>query len=1296
MRVLFRGFGIFSRLLAIALFVGASTTICAAQATSPATSKNKTTNTQEDLPPWKWRPLDLRTAAETNKQALQLTSAVFEARLRRGEVEAKFTPAIAPPDKNDPLSGPNDLGGSPLLQDFGQGAIWLSIILSAKTSDLSPRLQQIQQGLLQGLQQTQTVNPKDLKKEVRKSNRSKNLEDTDAAQDIQRVLRAEGNFQEIVSQLRSAFPKYGELYLHQSPRVLNPPGLPTVFDLFDPVISADPLEKNARMQASLMVKVHRLDAHSFRIVSFWLYRNIEDPEIFVPRALYSEKGKDVTRSNQGLWDGTHMPPRTFSSIGYVSPAVTVLDIKFVDGEPVMTGRSAPAGRRRTQQVSLAGLELDKLDPATEGALDVSIPSFPVSVPEIPSLPALALKNPMLGTDYMPRIREPYEFRTAAEYEAYLAGIREATVAWQPVATAGPSVAAKTGPSVTSPLQGAEPGTAALLAPTNIANPPASTERLNPVFLNPRLEGGLSELSSRARDSLKQFGDLQPVSSRGLINQRVGKSNAGFRNHDKTAELLQQKLPKIRQVNVYFFASDNTTASWRGPDDTSGKGGIVTVLPTRYYSDPQQFYKNVASALINQPLASPDVAILSDYLGGAAARQIVAVKQFVIEVDYVDHGWDEDGVMHKWPDEEVDFLRHLQEAIAYLKPRLETIDPATRSMIEQEIPAVESWLNSLGDGSATLNFGLYKGKDDPPPPKVDSATRTILISCKADEYIKAENRDYRWTLWAKLMEGLNGLHGGRVDPGLASAVYDILDVYGKDKDNKLMIAWRLKADLPPMPANAPLMAGISRVPVATAPLASTDSTTIDAPKAAAAVKAVGDGAAAAVPVAAKGDSGNVAAQQDTAEIAQVSDPKPMQVADPAPAPVADPRPSVAVAESAPKEPALTPREMPAVQSPKPSPMQQADPALAMQISNLISAQMKGIDDSSLRATILQTMQDRLIVVRDPNPNFHSKVSGIDTKQPNPRHFDFTVNKTEYFDALFALAEKDGKARDVIWSSFEANLATVEYAAGNPDFGPLYTALQSDLASTVKRYTNGTTVSFDIFDDPKFKALIPYYASFWSNWQFAGERARFQCLHDRVTANGLRRLAKEAAKSPETKSSSAELLRLADEVDLFYGEAVRGQTALPAIESNAGQRANSLDTAAIANEPEHENNRGTVKPWEIKDYRMQQVITVLQKVQQPGGQGSQYQDSYRRAFMVYQVIDSWNRTDAATRAKLIAGDWTHFDLRFVLPILAEIHAGRVMPELSSADIVKLSVDMPWIADPKFDLNNGALAKLPSTLR
>ena len=92
--------------------------------------------------------MDLRAAAETNKQALQLTTAVFEARLRRGEVEAKFTPKIAPQDKNDPLSGPNDLGGSPLLQDFGQGAVWLSIILSAKKTDLSPRLQEVQQGLL--------------------------------------------------------------------------------------------------------------------------------------------------------------------------------------------------------------------------------------------------------------------------------------------------------------------------------------------------------------------------------------------------------------------------------------------------------------------------------------------------------------------------------------------------------------------------------------------------------------------------------------------------------------------------------------------------------------------------------------------------------------------------------------------------------------------------------------------------------------------------------------------------------------------------------------------------------------------------------------------------------------------------------------------------------------------------------------------------------------------------------------------------------------------------------------------
>ena len=46
------------------------------------------------------------------------------------------------------------------------------------------------------------------------------------------------------------------------------------------------------------------------------------------------------------------------------------------------------------------------------------------MPEIPTLPALAIKRPAAGMDYMPRIRESYEFRrTNGEYEAYLAGIR---------------------------------------------------------------------------------------------------------------------------------------------------------------------------------------------------------------------------------------------------------------------------------------------------------------------------------------------------------------------------------------------------------------------------------------------------------------------------------------------------------------------------------------------------------------------------------------------------------------------------------------------------------------------------------------------------------------------------------------------------------------------------------------------------------------------------------------------------------------------------------------------------------
>jgi hypothetical protein len=74
-------------------------------------------------------------------------------------------------------------------------------------------------------------------------------------------------------------------------------------------------------------------------------------------------------------------------------------------------------------VDLAVLNLDELNPAGEGVLDVSVPTFPVTLPEIPRMPVLALRNPQLGRDYMPRTRESYEFRSQAEYEGYLTGIR---------------------------------------------------------------------------------------------------------------------------------------------------------------------------------------------------------------------------------------------------------------------------------------------------------------------------------------------------------------------------------------------------------------------------------------------------------------------------------------------------------------------------------------------------------------------------------------------------------------------------------------------------------------------------------------------------------------------------------------------------------------------------------------------------------------------------------------------------------------------------------------------------------
>jgi hypothetical protein len=339
----------------------------------------------------------------------------------------------------------------------------------------------------------------------------------------------------------------------------------------------------------------------------------------------------------------------------------------------------------------------------------------------------------------------------------------------------------------------------------------SVEQLNPVFLNPRQPGGLNKLSALARDSLKQYPDLQPVSTYELVSRLFGKLNAGLRNHEQGVKVLQLKLPRVRQVNVYFLASENTSASWRGPDDDTGKGGIVVILPNRYYFEPQQFDQNVAGALINQPITSQDVARLTDYVGSPVSRPGAVMKRFAIETDYVDHGWDDNGDMQKWAGEAVDFFGHLQEAINYLKPRLEGMAADKRATLEQEIPVIESWLNSLGEASVTVNFGLFKGKDDAPSPRVDTGTRIVWISCKAEEYIETEQKEYRWPLWVKLMEGFNGLKGGSFDLGIAGAVHDILAEFAKDKDNKLMIAWRLNSDLPEKPAYWPKPSRVSPAP-----------------------------------------------------------------------------------------------------------------------------------------------------------------------------------------------------------------------------------------------------------------------------------------------------------------------------------------------------------------------------------------------------------------------------------------------------------------------------------------------------
>jgi hypothetical protein len=72
------------------------------------------------------------------------------------------------------------------------------------------------------------------------------------------------------------------------------------------------------------------------------------------------------------------------------------------------------------------------------------------------------------------------------------------------------------------------------------------------------------------------------------------------------------------------------------------------------------------------------------------------------------------------------------------------------------------------------------------------------------------------------------------------------------------------------------------------------------------------------------------------------------------------------------------------------------------------------------------------------------------------------------------------------------------------------------------------------------------------------------------------------------------------------------------------------------------------------------------------------------------------DSGQQKKMLAGEWAGSDLRFVFAILAEVHAGRLTLPLDNSAIFKLSGDMPWIVDPKFDVAKGAFGKLPETLK
>jgi hypothetical protein len=286
------------------------------------------------LQPWQFRPD--KDADKIRTEAIHLVQDIDVAMWQRYWALYLLAPQKVQSD-DGVRSGPNDLAFSQVLSHVNQGAIWASLLLTIDSSLLSRELRDFRENLKQHLQDYSQLDSATLQRLAEEAKRHKATKKPSAADAIDAEIR----YQADLSRLQTLFPDYARMFQYQSPRLLDRPGEPAMFALFDPLVNGlQPLRKGELMAPVFLVQVTQIGKAQFQIETYDVYREIWDSEGYVPRDPY--KGPAA-----GHVFNLHNSPafELNPNEAYVSRhPKEVLTLYFANGVPVVTGTSTPMVR----------------------------------------------------------------------------------------------------------------------------------------------------------------------------------------------------------------------------------------------------------------------------------------------------------------------------------------------------------------------------------------------------------------------------------------------------------------------------------------------------------------------------------------------------------------------------------------------------------------------------------------------------------------------------------------------------------------------------------------------------------------------------------------------------------------------------------------------------------------------------------------------------------------------------------------------------------------------------------------